>query len=111
MPHTNTNTNNNNAVAISLIHPSSPNPHPHETMSTISNAPLKNVLQLQQAALYEISQLNLPRLPVMEMEVELHVPNLFVSPGYFKQDMCRLIQNNKLSKAPLYFPPKYTPDK
>jgi hypothetical protein len=26
-------------------------------MSTISNAPLKNVLQLQQAALYEISQL------------------------------------------------------
>jgi hypothetical protein len=80
-------------------------------MSTISNAPLKNVLQLQQAALYEISQLNLPRRPVMEMEVELHAPNLFDSPGYFKQDICTLIQNTKLSKAQIYFPPKYTPDK
>jgi hypothetical protein len=80
-------------------------------MSTISNAPLKNVPQLQQAALYEISQLNLPRLSVMEMEVELHLPNSFLPPGYFKQDMCTLIQNTKLSQALLYFPPKYTPDK
>jgi hypothetical protein len=63
----------------------------------MSNTSLKHVLQLQQAALYKISQLNLPRLPVMEMEVELHVPNLFVAPGYFKQDLCKLIQNNKLS--------------
>jgi hypothetical protein len=48
----------------------------------------------------------------MEMEVELRVPNLFVTPDYSKHDLlCTLIQNNKLLKALLYFPPKYTPGK
>jgi hypothetical protein len=47
----------------------------------------------------------------METKVELCVSNSFVAPGYFKQDLCTLIQNNKLLKALLYFPPKYTPDK
>jgi hypothetical protein len=62
-------------------------------MSTISNAPLKEVLQLQDAALFEISRLKLPRLPLMEMEVELHAPNVSVSHGYLKEDMCLRIQN------------------
>ena len=79
-------------------------------MSTISNAPVKNVLQLQKAVLYEIDQLNLPRQPVMEMEVEVHLPNLLFPPGYFKQDLCTLIVNNKLGKGLLYFPPKYPAD-
>jgi hypothetical protein len=47
----------------------------------------------------------------VETKVELCVSNSFVAPGYFKQDLCTLIQNNKLLKALLYFPPKYTPDK
>jgi hypothetical protein len=39
-------------------------------------AALLEILKLQQAALYEISQLNLPRQQVLEMEVQLRVPNL-----------------------------------
>ena len=44
------------------------------------------------------------------MEVELHLPTLFVPPGFIKQDICTLIQNTKLAPGLLYFPPKYTHD-
>jgi hypothetical protein len=66
------------------------------------------VAKLQQAALYEISQLNLPRQQVLEIEVQLWVPNLeALFDGYVNQDICQLSQNFKLSKAIIYFPPKY----
>ena len=62
--------------------------------------------------MYEISQLNLPRQQVLEMEVQLRVPNLeALCDGYVKQDICLLSQNFKLSKARINFHPKYTPDK
>ncbi len=78
----------------------------------LQQAALSEILKLQQAALYEISQLNLPRQQVLEMEVQLRVPNLEAScDGYVKQDICLLSQNFKLSKARIYFPPQYTPDK
>jgi hypothetical protein len=46
------------------------------------------------------------------MEVQLQVPNLeALCDGYVNQDICQLSQNFKLSKAQIYFPRKYTPDK
>jgi hypothetical protein len=78
----------------------------------LQQAALSEILKLQQAALYKISQLNLPRQQVLEMEVQLWVPNLeALCDGYVKQDICQLSQNFKLSKARIYFPPQYTPDK
>jgi hypothetical protein len=80
-----------------------------KTMSKI--APHDYAMQLQKAVWQEISQLNLPRLPVMEMEVELCVSNSFdTPPRYIKQDLCKLIQNHKLSNAVIYFSSKYNPD-
>jgi hypothetical protein len=59
-----------------------------------------------------MSQLNLPRQQVLQIEVQLQVPNLeALCDGYINQDICQLSQNFKLSKAQIYFPPKYTPDK
>jgi hypothetical protein len=78
----------------------------------LQQAALSEILKLQQAALYKISQLNLPRQQVLEMEVQLWVPNLeALCDGYVNQDICQLSQNFKLSKARIYFPLKYTPDK
>jgi hypothetical protein len=49
---------------------------------------------------------------VLQIEVQLQVPNLeALCDGYINQDICQLSQNFKLSKAQIYFPPKYTPDK
>jgi hypothetical protein len=78
----------------------------------VQQAALSEIAVLQQSALYKISQLNLPRQQVLEMEVQLCVPNLVSwCDGYVNQDICQLSQNFKLSKARIYFPPKYTPDK
>jgi hypothetical protein len=75
-------------------------------------AALSEILKLQQAALYKIYQLNLPRQQVLEMEVQLRVPNLeALCDGYVKQDICQLSQHFKLSIAQIYFPLQYTPDK
>ena len=52
---------------------------------------LSQIANLQQAALYEISQLDLPRPQVLEMEVQLQVPNLeALCDGYVNQDICQL---------------------
>jgi hypothetical protein len=54
---------------------------------------------------------------VLEMEVQLRVPNLeALCDGYVKQDICLLSKNFQLSKAKIYkakiyLPPQYTPDK
>jgi hypothetical protein len=78
----------------------------------LQQAALSEILKLQQATLYEISQLHLPRQQVLEMEVQLRVPNLeALCDGYVNQDTCQLSWNFKLSKARIYFPTKYTPDK
>jgi hypothetical protein len=85
-----------------------------KTMSTTDKiAPHEHAMQLQNAVLYKISQLNLPRLPVMEMEVKLCESNSFLTPPcYAKQDLlCRLIQNNRYCNAVICFFSKYTPDK
>jgi hypothetical protein len=119
----------------SNVHPMFPMPHPHngalaltssqcssthprsqdrKTMSTTDKiAPHEHAMQLQNPVLYEISQLNLPRLPVMEMEViKLCESNSFLTPpSYAKQDLCRLIHNYRYCDAIIYFSFKYTPDK
>jgi hypothetical protein len=83
-----------------------------DTVPHLQQAALSEIAVLQQSALYEISQLNLPRQQVLEMKVQLCVPNLVsLCDGYVIQDICQLSQNFKLSKAQIYFPPKYTPDK
>jgi hypothetical protein len=86
--------------------------HTPNIVPLLQQAALSEILKLQQATLYELSQLNLPRQQVLEMEVQLWVPNLkALCDGYVNQDICQLSQNFKLSKAQIYFPPKYTPDK
>jgi hypothetical protein len=83
-----------------------------DTVPQLQQAALSQIANLQQAALYKISQLDLPWQQVLEMEVQLQVPNLeALCDGYVNQDICQLSQNFKLSKARIYFPPKYTPDK
>jgi hypothetical protein len=73
----------------------------------LQQAALSEIAALQQAALYKISQLNLPRQQVLEMEVQLCVPNLVsLCDAYVNPDICQLSQNFKLSKARIYFPPK-----
>jgi hypothetical protein len=66
--------------------------------------------QLQRAVLYEINQLNGPRLGVIEMEVDVRVPSMSLPSSFVKQDICRLIQQNKFTNAHIYFLPKYTLD-
>jgi hypothetical protein len=65
-----------------------------DTVPHLQQAALSEIAVLQQSALYEISQLNLPRQQVLEMEVELCVPNLVsLWDGYVIQDICQLSQN------------------
>jgi hypothetical protein len=65
---------------------------------------LSEIAKLKEAALYKTSQLNLPRQQLLEMEVQLSVPNLgALCDGYVNQDICQL--------SPMYFPPKYTSNK
>jgi hypothetical protein len=83
-----------------------------DTVPQLQQAALSEIAALQQAALYKISQLNLPRQQLLEVEVQLCVPNLVsLCDVYVKQDTCQLSQNFKLSKGRIYFHLKYTPDK
>jgi hypothetical protein len=83
-----------------------------DTVPQLQQAALSQIENLEQAALYKMSQLDLPRPQVLEMKVQLQVPNLeALCDGYVNQDICQLSQNLNLSKAQIYFPPKYTPDK
>jgi hypothetical protein len=83
-----------------------------DTIPQLQRAALSEIAALQQAALYEISQLTLPRQQLLEMEVRVCVPNLVsLCDVYVKQDICQLSLNFKLSKGRIYFHLKYTPDK
>jgi hypothetical protein len=87
--------------------------HPSSTTSSLSliNQLPVSTETLQHASSYGICQPNLLRQQVLEMEVQLWAPNLeALCNGYVKQDICQLSQNVKLSKARIYFRPKYTPD-
>jgi hypothetical protein len=80
---------------VSILHQPTPYILTTQAMNTIiiTNSSLNTVLpQLhQQAALYEICQLNLLRQQVTEMEVELCATNLEVlCDGYVNQDICQL---------------------
>jgi hypothetical protein len=83
-----------------------------DTVPQLQLAALSEIAALQQAALYGISQLNLPRQHLLEMEVQVCVPNLVsLCDVYVNQDICQLSLNFKLSKGQIYFHLKYTPDK
>jgi uncharacterized membrane protein len=59
-----------------------------DTVPQLQKAALSEIAKLQQAALYKISQLNLPRQQLLEMEVQLWVPNLeSLCDGYANQDI------------------------
>jgi hypothetical protein len=49
-----------------------------DTVPQLQQAALLEIAKLQKAALYKISQLDLPRQQVSEMEVQLCVPNFYV---------------------------------
>jgi hypothetical protein len=77
-----------------------------DTVPQLQQAASSEIAALQQAALYKISQPNLLRQQLLEMEVQLCVPNLVsLCDAYVNQDICQLSQNFKLSKAQIYFPP------
>jgi hypothetical protein len=83
-----------------------------DTVPQLQQAALSEIAKLQQAALHKIYQLNLLWQQLLEMEVQIYVPNLVsFCDGYVNQDICQLSQNFKFSKAQISFPPKYTPDK
>jgi hypothetical protein len=71
-----------------------------DTVPQLQRAALPEIAALQQAALYEISQLNLLRQQLLEMEVQVCVPNLVsLCDVYAKQDIYQLSLNFKLSKG------------
>jgi hypothetical protein len=81
------------------------------TMATMKDSSTPCVEKLQQAVLYELEQLNQPRPGIMDMEVDVCLPNTILPFCFAKQDMCTIIQNNRFSDARIYFSPtKYTPD-
>ena len=66
----------------------------------------------QRAVLYEINQLNLSRPGNLQMEVDVRIPKFPLPPSFALQDICSLIESNKLTThAHIYFHPKYTLDK
>ena len=60
--------------------------------------------------LHEINELNQVRQGIIEMVADVRIPSLFLPPCFVKQDICSAIHNNSLSKALIYFPPKYSID-
>jgi hypothetical protein len=60
---------------------------------------------------YKLNLLNAPRQGILEMEVDVRLPSMPLFPCFSKQDICSVIHHNRLSKALIYFPPKYTYDK
>jgi hypothetical protein len=80
-------------------------------MSKMNDASLNPVQKLQQAALFELQQLNKPRPGIMDMVVDVCLPSTILPFHFAKQDLCTVIQNNKNSNARIYFPPtKFTLD-
>jgi hypothetical protein len=77
----------------------------------MSEEPPASVQDLQTRVLHELNLLQTPRVGILEMEVDLQLPSMPLPPKYSKQDICSLIHHNRLSKALIYFPPKYTDDK
>ena len=67
--------------------------------------------QLQLAVLHEINELFQPRQGILEMEVDVRLPSMPTPACFTKQDICSLIHHNRLSKALIYFHPKYSLDK
>ncbi len=66
----------------------------------------------QRAVLYEINQLNLIRVGIIEMEVDVRIPSLKLPHSFVKQDVCSLVESNKLTtQAHIYFHPNYTLNK
>jgi hypothetical protein len=70
-----------------------------------------SVHDLQQRVLHELNLLNAPRQGILEMEVDVRLPSMPIFPCFSKQDICSVIHHNRLSKALIYFSPKYTHDK
>ena len=68
------------------------------------------VHQLQLDVLHKINELNKPRQRFLDMEVDVCLPLLLFTPSFVKQYICTVIHNNRLSKALIYFRPKYTLD-
>jgi hypothetical protein len=94
--------------------------HPHNNADPLSLSKLGlttsvtspvMVHQLQLAVLHEINLLNQPRQGILELEVDMPLPLMPLLPCFAKQDICSVIHNNRLSKALIYFLPKYTLDK
>jgi hypothetical protein len=76
----------------------------------MSEEPSVSVQDLQTRVLHELNLLQSPRLGIIEMEVDVGLPSLPLSPSFSKQDICSVIHQNRLSKALVYFSPKYTHD-
>jgi hypothetical protein len=75
------------------------------------NTSTVTVHQLQLDVLHEINQLNQSRRGILEMEVDVHLASMPLTPSFAKQDICSVIHNNRLSKAlMIYFHPKDTLD-
>ena len=77
----------------------------------MSATPPVKVHRLQLAVLHKINQLLQPRQGILEMEVDVRLPSMPLPACFSKQDICSLVLHNKLSKALIYFLPKYTFDK
>jgi hypothetical protein len=57
------------------------------------------VHQLQLDVLHEINLLNQPRQGILEMEVNVHLASMPITPCFSKLDICSVIHNNRLPKA------------
>ena len=66
------------------------------------------VHQLQLDVLHEINELSKPRQGFLEMEVEVRLPLLSLTPSFTNQDICTVIHDNSISKAHIYVCTKYT---
>jgi hypothetical protein len=67
--------------------------------------------QLQLAVIHEIDELFQPPQGIIEMEVDVCVPSSPHPVSFVKQDIYFLIHHNRISKALIYFLPKYSLDK
>ena len=67
--------------------------------------------ELQSAVLFEMNKLNLPRVGAIEMEVDVRIPSMPLPFRFVKQDICRLLDQNKYTNVHIYFQPKYALDK
>jgi hypothetical protein len=77
----------------------------------MTSTPNDKVHGLQDDVLHEISQLKKPRQGIIEMEVDVRLPNMAFPSCYAKQEIYSVVVNLKISKALVYFLPKYSFDK